>query len=43
MLVCANGCQAALSFTDDNVGVVVAAAKTAELYDKSIVVFWGDQ
>ena len=34
---------AATSFTDDNVGTVMSAAKAAGLYDSSVVVFWGDQ
>lgn len=33
---------AALSYTDDNVGTVVAAAKAAGLYDEAVVVLWGD-
>jgi arylsulfatase A-like enzyme len=33
---------AATSFTDDNVGTVITAAKAAGLYDSSIVLFWGD-
>lgn len=32
----------AISFTDTNVGQVLAAAKAAGLYDDSIVIFWGD-
>ena len=33
---------AALSFSDDNVGVIVNAAKEAGLYDNSVIVLWGD-
>ena len=40
---CSQAYWAALSFTDDNVGTVLAAAKANGLYDSSIIVFWGDQ
>ena len=33
---------AALSYTDDNIGAVVAAAKAAGLYKDAIVLLWGD-
>ena len=33
---------AALSFTDDNVGAIVDAAKAVGLYDDAIIVLWGD-
>lgn len=33
---------AAVSFTDDNVGAVVAAAKASGLWEQSVVVLWGD-
>ena len=33
---------AALSFTDENVGVVVQGAKAAGLFDEAVVLFWGD-
>ena len=33
---------AATSFTDDNVGTVLSAAKAEGLYDSSVIVFWGD-
>lgn len=33
---------AALSFSDDNVGAIVNAAKEAGFYDNSVIVLWGD-
>lgn len=34
--------RASLSFTDRNIGVVIAAAKRLGLYDNAIVALWGD-
>ena len=34
--------RAAISYTDQNVGIVTQAAKAAGLYDNAIVLFWGD-